>query len=88
MKNKFLKKIIGIFGYRLIEKRLFKNNRTLSKHTSFNIKKILEAIFANNKIEELIQIGANDGVSFDQLNYYIKKHHIKSLLVEPIKTNF
>jgi len=88
MKNKILKKIIGIFGYRLIEKRLFKNNRTLSKHTSFNIKKILEAIFANNKIEELIQIGANDGVSFDELNFFIKKYKTKSLLVEPIKNNF
>jgi len=88
MKNKILKKIIGIFGYRLIEKRLFKNNRALSKHTSFDIKKILEAIFADNKIEELIQIGANDGVSFDELNFFIKKYKTKSLLVEPIKNNF
>ena len=48
----------------------------------------LKNIFINNNIEQLIQIGANDGVSFDQINYYIKKHHIKSLLVEPIKTNF
>ena len=88
MKNKILKKIIGIFGYRLIEKRLFKNNRALSKHTSFDIKKILEAIFSDNKIEELIQIGANDGVSFDELNFFIKKYKTKSLLVEPIKNNF
>ena len=88
MKNKILKKIIGIFGYRLIEKRIFKNNRMLSKHSSLNIKKVLETIFAENKINELIQIGANDGISFDELSFFIKKYKTKSLLVEPIKKNF
>ena len=88
MKSKILKKIAGIFGYRLIEKRIFKNNRILSKHSSLDIKKVLEAIFNENKIDELIQIGANDGVSFDELNFFIKKYKPKSLLVEPIKKNF
>ena len=88
MKDKILKKIIGIFGYRLIEKRTVKNNRILSQHSSLNIKKILESIFTENKINELIQIGANDGVSFDELNFFIKKYKTKSLLVEPIKENF
>ena len=40
----------------------------MSKHSSLDIKKVLEAIFNENKIDELIQIGANDGVSFDELN--------------------
>ena len=88
MKNKLLKKIIGIFGYRLIEKRAFKNNRVLSRHSSLTIKKILKSIFEENKVKELIQIGANDGLSFDELNFFIKKYKTKSLLVEPIKKNF
>jgi FkbM family methyltransferase len=88
MKNKILKKIIGLFGYRLIEKRIFKNNRVLSRHTSLDIKKVLETIFTENKINELIQIGANDGTSFDELSFFIKKYKTKSLLVEPIKKNF
>ena len=88
MKNKLLKKIAGIFGYRLIEKRAFKNNRVLSRYSSLTIKKILQSIFEENKIKELIQIGANDGLSFDELNFFIKKYETKSLLVEPIKENF
>ncbi len=88
MKNKLLKKIAGIFGYRLIEKRAFKNNRVLSRYSSLTIKKILQSIFEENKVKELIQIGANDGLSFDELNFFIKKYKTKSLLVEPIKENF
>ena len=30
MKNKLLKKVLGIFEYKLIDKNLFKNNRLLS----------------------------------------------------------
>ena len=88
MKNKLLKKVVGLFGYRLIEKRIIKNDRLLSKNSSLNINKILESIFLKNNIQNLIQIGANDGLSFDQLNFYIKKYKCRTLLVEPIKTNF
>ena len=88
MKNKLLKKVVGLFGYRLIEKRIIKNDRLLSKNSSLNINKILKAIFLNNNIQNLIQIGANDGLSFDQLNFYIKEYKCRSLLVEPIKANF
>ena len=88
MKNKLLKKIAGIFGYRLIEKRAFKNNRLLSGYSSLTIKKILKSIFEENKVKKLIQIGANDGLSFDELNFFIKKYETKSLLVEPIRENF
>ena len=82
MKNKLLKKIAGIFGYRLIEKRAFKNNRVLSRHSSLTIKKVLQTIFEENKIKELIQIGANDGLSFDELNFFIKKYKIFSISVD------
>ena len=88
MKNKFFKKIVGLFGYRLIEKKVIKNERLLSKNSSININKILKSIFLNNGVHNLIQIGANDGLSFDQLNFFIKEYKCRSLLVEPIKTNF
>ena len=88
MKNKILKKIAGLFGYKLIEKNSFKNNRTLSKNTLININSILSFIFNNHKINSLVQIGANDGQSFDELNSYIKKYKPRSILVEPIKENF
>ena len=42
----------------------------------------------NQKIKCLIQIGANDGSRFDELNIFIKKYKIKSVLVEPINEYF
>ena len=88
MKNKILKKFVGILGYKLIDKNYIKNKRILEKNSYLNTEKILNILFKNKKINYLIQIGANDGLRFDTLNYYIKKYKIKSLLVEPIKKNF
>ena len=88
MKNKFLKKISNIFGYKLIEKNLIKNNQLLSENSILNIKLVLDNIFKKKKIENLIQIGANDGIAFDELNFFIKKYKIKSVLVEPINENY
>ena len=48
MKNKLLKKIAGIFGYRLIEKRIFKNNIVLSQYSSLTIK----IIFLDQKLDD------------------------------------
>jgi FkbM family methyltransferase len=83
--HKFLKKFSNIFGYKLIEKKLVKNNQILSTHSALNLKLILNNIFKKNKIKNVIQIGANDGVAFDDLNYFIKKFKTNSILVEPIK---
>ena len=56
MKNKILKKIIGLKGYKLIEKNSFKNNRTLSKNTLININSILEFIFCNHSIKSHLRL--------------------------------
>jgi FkbM family methyltransferase len=88
MKHKFFKKIAGIFGYKLIDKNHIKNNRVLENTTYLNSKKIFNFLFDQKKIDCLIQIGANDGLRFDNLNYYIKRYNTKSILVEPIKDNF
>ena len=88
MNNKILKKICGIFGFRLIDKKLFKNNRLISTHSVLSIKTILTELFNQKKINSIIQIGANDGQSFDELSYFIKKNKTNSVLVEPIVENF
>ena len=88
MNNKILKKIAGIYGYKLVDKNYIKNNRTIEDSTYLTINKLLNSLFSYKKINCLIQIGANDGLRFDILNQYIKKYKIKSILVEPIKKTF
>ena len=88
MNNKILKKIIGAFGYKIIEKNFIKNKNILFLKSNFTVEKILDFFFEKNYINALVQIGANDGISYENINYFIKKYRIKSLLVEPIKNNF
>ena len=88
MTNKILKKIVGAFDYKLVEKNLIKNNRLIHSKSILNLNLILKKIFDNQKINCLIQIGANDGSRFDELNIFIKKYKIKSVLVEPINEYF
>ena len=42
MKHKLLKKIIGIFGYKLIEKNFVKNERLISSKSFLKIDKLLD----------------------------------------------
>jgi FkbM family methyltransferase len=88
MHYKFLKKLIGAFGYKLIDKNLVKNERLISNYTYLTIDKILEGLFSNQEVNSVIQIGSNDGKRFDNLNYYINKYNPKAIFVEPIKSNY
>ena len=88
MKNKILKKIFGIIGYKLVDKEFVKNERLISSKSYLKIERLLDILFNEKKIYNIIQIGANDGVRFDILNSYIKKYKTKSILVEPIKQNY
>ena len=86
--NKIVKKIAGALGYKLVEKNFIKNNRVVSEKSSFNLNTVLNKIFSEQKIQYLIQIGANDGERFDELNRFIKEFKPKSILVEPIDDYF
>ena len=88
MANKLLKKIAGALDYKLVEKNLIKNNRLINSKSILNLNLILKKIFDSQKVECLIQIGANDGNRFDELNKFIKKYRVKSILVEPINEYF
>ena len=86
--KKFFTKILGWYGYKLISKNHIKNLRAIGKKSNFKIKFVLDKIFQEFKIDSLIQIGANDGVRFDELNNYIKKYRINCVLVEPVSKYF
>ena len=88
MHYKFLKKILGAIGYKIIDKNLIKNDRLISNYTYLTINRILKDLFDNQLVNYIIQIGSNDGERFDDLNYFIKKFNPKTVFVEPIKSNF
>ncbi len=88
MNNKLIKKIIGSIGYKLVDKNLVKNNRLIAEKSILNLDLVLNKIFDSQKIESLIQIGANNGDRFDDLSKYIKKNKIFCVLVEPINIYF
>ena len=88
MNNKILKKILGLFGYKAIDKNLIKKNRLLSEKSFLSVDRLLKNLFSKKTINSLIQIGANDGERFDTINYFIKEYNPQCLLVEPIMENY
>ena len=52
---KFLKKICGLVGFKLIDKDLIKNERVISKFSYRNLNDIINKLFSNNLINSLIQ---------------------------------
>ena len=88
MQFKLLKKIVGLFGYKIISKDFIKNNRLLDNNEFISLNEILNFLFESKNINSLIQIGANDGLRFDYINKYIKKYLPKTVLVEPVKDYF
>ena len=88
MTSKLLKKIVGALGYKLFDKNYIENTRLISRNSSLTIKTLLNFFFENKCIDNLIQIGANDGENFDELSKFIKNYKINSILVEPIDEHF
>ncbi len=88
MHYKFLKKIIGIIGFKLIDKNLVKNERILSRYSDLSLEKLLDNLFLNSELKSVIQIGANDGQRFDVLEKFIKKYSPFVIFLEPIKSYF
>lgn len=85
MLHKIFVKLLGLIGYKLFDKNLIKNQRLIDNNSVHNMSFFLDLIFKKNKIDTLIQVGANDGIRFDELKKYIKTKDIKSILIEPVK---
>ena len=85
---KIIKKIISALGYKLIEKKLYKNSINLEILNAINTKDVLRNLYKNNLINKIVQIGANDGLRFDELRSFIIEFNTNALLVEPIPEYF
>jgi ABC-type Fe2+-enterobactin transport system substrate-binding protein len=82
IKFKFLKKIIGSIGYKLIDKKSAKTERLID-NLSVKVENIILPLIDKKKINKIIQVGANDGKSDDFLFKCINKD-LDAILIEPI----
>lgn len=82
-KHKFLKKIIGAIGYKLIDKKSAKTERLIDNFI-FKIEDFLKVLINKKKINKILQIGANDGKSDDFLYKSFNKD-LKAILLEPME---
>jgi transcription antitermination factor NusG len=78
----YLKNQLFIFIYKL----KYKINRRNYKLYSF--KRSLEKTFKTNKEFSFIQVGANDGISFDDLYDFVTKRKSFGVVIEPVKVTF
>ena len=85
-KNKLLKKILGALGFKVFPKETIKTERFIES-ASFNSGDLVKLLINKKKINNIIQIGANDGKSDDFLRTSINTD-TNVLLVEPIKSAF
>ncbi len=85
-KFKFLKKLIGLIGYKLIDKDSAKVERSVEKY-SIKVEDFLFPLIKEKKIKKVIQVGANDGKSDDFLFKFLNQD-IDAILIEPIDGAF
>ena len=71
-----------IFVYK-VKYKLFIRNYKL-----YSFKRSLEKTFKKNKEFSFIQVGANDGVSFDDLYDFVTKRKSFGVVIEPVKSYF
>ena len=67
---KILKKTLGIFGFKLVDKNLIQNERIINSYSKIDINFFLQSIINFKKNLEIVQIGASDGITDDFLNKY------------------
>jgi len=84
--DKFLKKILGSLGYKIFPKDTVKTERFIES-LSINCGDLIKLLIDKKKINNVMQVGANDGKSDDFLRSSINKD-TKVLLIEPIESAF
>ena len=81
-KFKFLRKVVGLFGFKLVEKNFIKN-MIEAESIAVSVDTFVDKIIIKNSFTKIIQIGSNDGITDDYVKKIIEKHNLKGILVEP-----
>ncbi|MDG1046555.1 MAG: FkbM family methyltransferase [Bacteroidia bacterium] len=87
---KIINSIVNKLGIRIEFINTNKIPVTISKNRSETIEYSLNKLVEFNINEQFyfVQIGANDGYSFDPINHLIKKYNLKGVCIEPIQEYF
>ena len=81
-KFKLLRKIVGLFGFKLVEKNFAKNMIETEGH-AIDVELFVAKIVEKNNFTKIIQIGSNDGETDDYIKKIVQKYNLKGILVEP-----
>ncbi len=81
-KYKLLRKIVGLFGFKLVEKNFIKN-MIEAENFAIEVETFVDKIIKENKFNKIIQVGSNDGVTDDYIKSIINKYNLKGILIEP-----
>ena len=77
--------------YRKIRSRLrsiFNNLFKQPENVDVDIQKIIQYIIQKDEIKNVLQIGSNDGLKNDPLNFWINNFNLNVILIEPLEDNF
>ena len=87
---KIINSIVNKLGIRIEFINTNKIPVTISKDQSETIESSLNKLIESNINEQFyfVQIGANDGYSFDPIHHLIKKYNLKGVCIEPIQEYF
>lgn len=78
----YIRNLLFIFFYKVKYKLNIRNYKL------YSFERIMEKTFKKEKDFSFIQVGANDGVSFDDLYSFVTNRNSKGVVIEPIKEYF
>jgi FkbM family methyltransferase len=77
--------------YRVIRFKLItiiKNIIKQSENVDVDIKKVIKNVIHAGQIKNVLQIGSNDGLKNDPLNFWVNNYELNVILIEPLEHNF
>ena len=83
--------ISSYLNYRKFRSRLrafFNNIFKQPDNVEVDIQKVIKNVIQKGQIKNVLQIGSNDGLKNDPLNFWINNFELNVILIEPLEDNF